>query len=168
MKHSVAPLITCLILALPGAALAKDKIVRVFILAGQSNMEGHGRIAGEQKGTLETLSRDPATASRYRHLQRNGKWITRNDVWITWLSQKGKLGVGGWAAKGAIGPELGFGWVVGDFLEDPSSCSSSDRAGPAWQDPGARRAPGRTVVASPGERESAPSSITSSQASRNA
>lgn len=109
----------CTVAVLPSPTFAKDKVVRVFILAGQSNMEGHGRIAGEQKGTLETVSRDPATATRYRDLHRNGKWITRKDVWITWLDRKGKLGVGGWAAKGAIGPELGFGWVVGDFLDDP-------------------------------------------------
>ena len=81
--------------------LAKDRTVPVFILAGQSNMEGHGRISGPQKGTLETLSQDPATAERYRHLQSNDSWVTREDVWITWLERKGKLGVGGWAAKGA-------------------------------------------------------------------
>ncbi len=39
----------CTVPALPGSAFAKEKVVRVFILAGQSNMEGHGRIAGEQK-----------------------------------------------------------------------------------------------------------------------
>ena len=121
--------------------LAKDRTVPVFILAGQSNMEGHGRIAGPQKGTLETLSADPATAGRYRHLRRNGSWITREDVWITWLDRKGKLGVGGWAAKGAIGPELGFGWVVGDFLETPTLLlkfgpGGTSLAGP-WRPPSA-------------------------------
>ena len=55
---------------LPFSLSAKDRTVPVFILAGQSNMEGHGRISGSQKGTLETLSNDPATADRYRHLRR--------------------------------------------------------------------------------------------------
>jgi len=125
----------------PFSLSAKDRTVPVFILAGQSNMEGHGRISGSQKGTLETLSNDPATADRYRHLRRNGNWITRDDVWISWLDRKGKLGVGGWAAKGAIGPELGFGWVVGDFLETPVLLlkfgpGGTSLAGP-WRPPGA-------------------------------
>lgn len=109
-------------LALFGTSLcaAADKeTVKVFILAGQSNMEGHGRIAGTQRGTLETLAKDPATAPRYKHLQKNGEWITREDVWITWTGQKGPLGIGGWAARGAIGPELGFGFAMGDFLDEP-------------------------------------------------
>ncbi len=98
---------------------AKEKVVTIFILAGQSNMEGHGRIAGTQKGTLESLITDPSTASRYRHLHVNGKWITRKDVWISWLDRFGQLGVGNWAAGGAIGPELGFGWTIGDHIEGP-------------------------------------------------
>ena len=106
-----------LFLALQGHAA--EKVVTIFILAGQSNMEGHGRIAGNQKGTLESLIRDPATASRYRHLHADGNWITRKDVWISWLDRSGNLGIGGWAAKGAIGPELGFGWTVGDHIEEP-------------------------------------------------
>ena len=47
-------------------ALTSPKIIKVFILAGQSNMEGHGRIKGNQnqKGTLEQLTKNPATAKR--------------------------------------------------------------------------------------------------------
>ena len=94
--------------------------VKVFILAGQSNMEGHGRIQGEQKGTLETLSKDTATAARYKHLlDADGKWIARDDVYLYYYSPRGKLTIGNSAAKNAIGPELAFGWVVGDYLEDP-------------------------------------------------
>ncbi len=120
--------ITIATLCLAGLSIAPsvsaDKLakgpVKVFILAGQSNMEGHGRIQGEQKGTLETLSKDPASADRYKHLiGKDGKWITRDDVWITWYDNKGKLAIGGFAAKGAFGPELGFGWAVGDYLKEP-------------------------------------------------
>ena len=81
MNRFLTLFLICTVAVLPSPTFAKDKVVRVFILAGQSNMEGHGRIAGEQKGTLETVSRDPATATRYRDLHRNGKWITRKDVW---------------------------------------------------------------------------------------
>jgi len=36
--------------------------VKVFVLAGQSNMEGQGMIRGEKPGTLESLLKDPASA----------------------------------------------------------------------------------------------------------
>ena len=92
--------------------------VKVFVLAGQSNMEGQGAIGGSQKGTLETLVKDPASAERYKHLVgKDGKWVARDDVWCSY-GTKGALTVGGFAADGCIGPELGFGWKVGDFLDN--------------------------------------------------
>jgi len=92
--------------------------LKVFILAGQSNMEGHGEIGGTKPGTLETLAKDPASAARYKHLVANdGKWVVRDDVWCAY-GQKGCLTVGGYAAKNSIGPELGFGWMVGDYLDN--------------------------------------------------
>ena len=94
--------------------------LKVFVLAGQSNMEGHGVIQGPQKGSLETLSKDPASADRYKHLLDNdGNWIVRDDVWLSYYDTKGPLTIGKSAAKNAIGPELAFGWVVGDYIEDP-------------------------------------------------
>jgi hypothetical protein len=61
--------------------------VKVFILAGQSNMEGHGVIEGPpgKPGTLAVLARDPATAARYRHLlDAEGNWVVRDDVFLAW------------------------------------------------------------------------------------
>ena len=94
--------------------------VKVFILAGQSNMEGHGVIMGQQKGTLETLAKDPATAKRYKHLlDKDGQWIVRDDVYLYYYAPKGKLTIGNSAASNAIGPELAFGWELGDYFKDP-------------------------------------------------
>lgn len=99
--------------------------IKVFILAGQSNMEGQGFIAAEPKrnegrGSLELLVKDPSTAPRFRHLiDSDGKWIVRDDVWITYLDRKGPLTVGFGAKPDRIGPELGFGNVVGDALNEP-------------------------------------------------
>ena len=110
-----------LCLGLVSQVQAADGKVKVFILAGQSNMEGHGVIRGRpnQKGTLETLANDPASAARYKHLVgEDGKWVVRDDVWIRFYGNKGKLAVGGFAGRGAIGPELGFGWAVGDYLDE--------------------------------------------------
>lgn len=108
-------------LAYPAFAQQSGKgPVKVFVLAGQSNMEGHGRIQGDKKGTLETLVKDPASAGRYRHLaDKDGNWIVRDDVFLSYYETKGKLTIGKSAAKNSIGPEIGFAWVVGDFLEAP-------------------------------------------------
>jgi alpha-galactosidase len=107
--------------------LAQSKPVRVFILAGQSNMEGQGFIAAdpkrnEGKGSLEFLAKDPATTKHFEPLQdpsAAGQWKKRDDVWISYLERKGPLTVGFGATPEKIGPELGFGWVMGDTLDEP-------------------------------------------------
>ena len=107
------------------AASAQTKPVRVFILAGQSNMEGQGFIAAdpkrnEGKGSLEFLVKDPATAKHFAPLQdAAGQWRKRDDVWISYLERKGPLTVGYGATPDKIGPELGFGWVMGDATNEP-------------------------------------------------
>jgi alpha-galactosidase len=101
------------------------KPLKVFILAGQSNMEGQGFIQAEPRrnggrGSLEFLVKDPATADKFKHLVDNdGQWVVRDDVWIHYLGRKGKLTVGYGAKEDRIGPELGFGQVIGDAFEEP-------------------------------------------------
>ena len=98
--------------------------VKVFILAGQSNMEGQGKIKmdarrNEGKGSLEYLVKNPATAKCYKHLVDNsGQWVVRDDVWIWYLGRKGGLTVGYGARNDRIGPELQFGHVVGDYFDN--------------------------------------------------
>ena len=99
--------------------------VRVFILAGQSNMEGHGFVAAEPKrnggrGSLEFLVKEAATAQRFAPLvDAAGQWRTRDDVRVSYLDRQGPLTVGYGARPEMIGPELGFGWVMGDALQEP-------------------------------------------------
>ena len=102
------------------------KPVKVFILAGQSNMEGGaGFIAADPKrnegrGSLEFVVKDAATAPRFKHLvDKDGKWIVRDDVWISYLDRQGPLTVGYGAKNDRIGPEMGFGNVVGDAFDQP-------------------------------------------------
>jgi len=108
----------------PLSAIADDT-VKVFILAGQSNMEGHGRVeanpkANEGKGSLEWLVKNPPTAPRFKHLvDDKGKWVARDDVQIWYLGRKGNLAPGFGAREGHIGPELGFGHAVGKALDEP-------------------------------------------------
>lgn len=99
--------------------------VKVFLLAGQSNMQGHGFVDAdpdryEGKGSLESLVRHKAAAESFDALMEDdGTWRERKDVWIHFLQRKGPLSVGYGARPDRIGPELGFGWMVGNHFEEP-------------------------------------------------
>src|SRR5712671_4450772 len=106
-------LIILLLLALPGVIRAGDKPgpIKVFILAGQSNMEGKAKVS-----LLDYQARQPATRDQFKHLLTDGKWIERPDVWIKYREVAGNLTVGYGSPK-SIGPELEFGVVVGDHYK---------------------------------------------------
>jgi len=125
-------LLTALLLV-PLAALhdadAKSP-VKVFILAGQSNMEGQavadldGKDYNQGKGTLNYLMKDPAKAGLFKHLKDDqGQWTTRDDVWVWYKPENGPvkfgplgLGFTVYEGKHHFGPELQFGHVMGDYL----------------------------------------------------
>jgi len=114
--------------------------VKIFILAGQSNMVGHGKVEmglnpnydksskksqREIKGGLDclrSLATAPDTKKRIGHLLGdNGKWNERDDVFVYSTAPgktTGKLapgfGKGNW-----FGPELQFGNLVGDLIDEP-------------------------------------------------
>jgi len=89
--------------------------VQVFILSGQSNMEGQAALR-----TLEYLVYNEATAREYEHLKdRWGDWVPRNDVWV-WTTngeRHGSLVPGFGQSEQKMGPELGFGWTVGPAVD---------------------------------------------------
>lgn len=94
---------------------AGEKPLKVFLLAGQSNMQGHGHLR-----TLDHLGKDP----KYGHLLKkvkgaDGKWIVRDDVWIAYPARKkfGNLTVGYGVNDDNIGPALMFGCIVGDHFD---------------------------------------------------
>lgn len=92
--------------------------VKVFILAGQSNMQGHASLR-----TLEYLIYNEETAEEYQQWKdRWGNWRERKDVWVwtTDARRYGNLkpGYGGNANQMEMGPELGFGWVVGEHFKE--------------------------------------------------
>jgi alpha-galactosidase len=124
IRHRICAAVVAL-LAVAGSATAADKPVKVFVLAGQSNMEGHGFIPADPKrndgkGSLEYLTKDKTTADKFKHLLgKDGKWAVRDDVWIHYLDRKGKLTAGYGVKDDRIGPELGFGFVIGDAYEEP-------------------------------------------------
>ncbi|MFK7912262.1 MAG: sialate O-acetylesterase [Akkermansiaceae bacterium] len=93
--------------------------VKVFILVGQSNTEGHGEMNPiGTKGTLEyTYANETAT---YAHLKTGGSWTVRDDAWI-WYRRGGGTPLSGGLTAGyganaaTIGPELQFGHTMGDY-----------------------------------------------------
>ncbi len=109
--------------------------VQVFILAGQSNMVGHGKADeghGDVKGAIGSLryqvEHDP---KNYGHLvNKDGTWKTRDNVKVWWRDSditeprgviKGNLKIGYAQSRnpGWIGPEYGFGWAVADRIKQP-------------------------------------------------
>ncbi len=123
-KTVLRALIFMAIVQSANAGQAGKSPLKVFILAGQSNMQGQGIIRmdprrNEGKGSLEYLVKNPNTADRYSHLvDEQGDWVVRDDVWIWYLGRKGGLTVGYGAGENKIGPELQFGHVMGDYLDN--------------------------------------------------
>lgn len=114
-----------------------DRPVKVFILAGQSNMEGKGFPRPLTWQLTQEKYRD-----RYVHLIRDGdfdafnalvksttdpddpkkrpqySWSVRRDVWINYLRKRGDLSVGYGSPQDGFGPELNFGHVVGNHFDE--------------------------------------------------
>lgn len=114
--------LSSLLSAAPAQQPANGKL-KVFILAGQSNMVGFGQVKGDKPGTMQTLVAEKSNA--YGHLvNEQGEPITRDDVWVVNISnadkaKQGWLTTGFGGSDGHIGPEYGFGFEVGDYYADP-------------------------------------------------
>src|SRR5258706_4452046 len=131
MKTFRSRILLVLLLSTPVFA-ATTKPLKVFILAGQSNMEGQavvdldGKDYNQGKGTLATLMRDPARSTMFKHLKdAQGKWTVREDVWVRYQREgapllAGSLGLGFsvYGDQHHFGPELQFGHVMGDHFEN--------------------------------------------------
>jgi hypothetical protein len=125
-RHTLNRWILSLVLALPLGAAAEavpaNGKLKIFVLSGQSNMVGFGQVKGAP-GTMESCVK--ANAKDYgRLVDKNGKPVVRDDVWIVNISnpdktQQGWLTTGYGASEEHIGPEYGFGFAVGDYYEDP-------------------------------------------------
>ena len=113
--------------------ISSAKPLKVFILAGQSNMEGQGVVSmdGERdynggKGNLVWSMKHSKSAEMMKKLKsEKGEWVVREDVQISFnvreKVRKGGLTIGytGYGGSSHIGPELGFGFVLGDFYQEP-------------------------------------------------
>ena len=84
-----------------GSAATEGKPLRVYILAGQSNMEGHAKVE-----TFDYIGDDPNTAPLLKQMQRpDGKPVVCERVWISYLTgspDRGTLGEGGRQVDGGL------------------------------------------------------------------
>lgn len=111
------------------AATVHARPLKVFILAGQSNMEGHAKVE-----TFDYIGDDPATAPLLQKMRgSDGKPAVCEGAWISYLTGIGDAngeGFGpltaGYGSRrnpaedgGKIGPEFTFGLALDGAFEEP-------------------------------------------------
>lgn len=118
------------------------KPVQVFILLGQSNMVGLGKIKGGD-GSLEFAVKEK---KQYPYLvEDDGLWVERKDVrYVQYMSGKGPL-KNEWltVSGGTLGPEYGIGHTLGNAVEAPvlivKACIGNRSLGWDLLTPGSKR-----------------------------
>ena len=122
--------------AQPTPPPAPPPVVRLFLLAGQSNMEGHAVVDLDDardynggRGNLVSYLSDltePARNERWKRLRTaEGQFTPRDDVFVIYRTESelkaGPLDVGFavYSDRHHFGPELGIGHVLGDRFDEP-------------------------------------------------
>jgi alpha-galactosidase len=122
MKHIITLLTLCVLCCAPAHA-AEKKRLKVFVLAGQSNMQGHAKVS-----TFEHIGMDPSTKPMLTDmLGADGKPKACERVWISSIGcgrdereeQTGRLTAGFGASKEKIGPEFTFGLYMEKLTDAP-------------------------------------------------
>ena len=120
INHLIAMAVAGLLAA--GVAQAAAKPLKVYLLAGQSNMQGQGNIR-----TFPHIAMDPETAPMLKKMVNDdGTPRVIEDVWISSLGtgreeKFGKLTVGFGSERAGvkIGPEFTFGIYMHEHLGEP-------------------------------------------------
>jgi alpha-galactosidase len=104
--------------------VAQAAPLKVYILAGQSNMQGHASVT-----TFDYLAKDPKTAPLLADMRgEDGSPTVCDHVWISYLSEdrggkeaikEGKLTAGFGARSDTIGPEFMFGITMEKLHAEP-------------------------------------------------
>jgi hypothetical protein len=119
MKHVCVAGVLLILLAACAAGAEAKKPIKVFVLAGQSNMQGQALLK-----TLDHLGNDPKYGQFLKKLKGpDGAYTVRDDVWIYYDRgknnvKKGPLTAGYGASDNHLGPEWMFGQIMGDRYEN--------------------------------------------------
>ncbi len=114
LRSSFAPALAGVLLAAASAAGAASDVVKVFVLVGQSNMVGQADPVTYRHQFTDARTRDVFAPL----LDAKGEVRTRDDVFYSFRDTHAPLTVG-LDPRNRFGPELGFGWVVGDAIDEP-------------------------------------------------
>ena len=121
MKTAMHTILATLLILCSVTAQAADKPLKIYILAGQSNMQGHA-----QKSTLPYMAQDPKTKALHdKIVDAGGTPRVYEDVRVAYFSDQNKagpltVGFGGGGGGGTVlGPELGFGVTMYSALKEP-------------------------------------------------
>ena len=122
IPHKLPGLLRTALLLATFAFQAEAKPLKVFILAGQSNMDGQAAVR-----TIDFIGedKDPARAALLKVFKPDGKnYVTRDDVWVANGGVNDKLQTGFGGRKNydklgeKIGPEYAFGYYMGEALDE--------------------------------------------------
>jgi len=100
------------------------KKVRVFVLAGQSNMQGYGTIdeAGQSPGSLSDVTQNDVDGT-WSAIGTPGNWTTLPDAYLYFErggdTIRSNVTVGQGAFSDLIGPELMFAHQLDEYFDDP-------------------------------------------------
>ena len=132
MRIPTKPFLLLGILMASAASRSHAKPLKIFILSGQSNMQGLGGI-----NTFDHIGVNPETAPMLKDMRGpDGQPVTLDDVYITYLSgnggtrngkgdelepreKNGRLTAGFGASAEKIGPEFTFGLYMHKKLNEP-------------------------------------------------
>jgi len=119
-KESLGYVVFCTLLSVTGAF---GKPLKVYILAGQSNMQGSAH-----QSTFAAIGDDPQSAPLLKEiLDQNGEPVVCENSWVAYQTTRGgadttlrgKVKVGYGFDDERIGPEFGFGIHLDGALKEP-------------------------------------------------
>jgi len=118
MKQKFGLLAAAVVLATVNVSWGAGKPLKIYILAGQSNMQGHALPT-----TFPDMAKDPASSALYKKLvDEDGKARVHDQVRVVAPCRgelHGPLTTGFGAAGDKFGPELGFGVTLHENLKEP-------------------------------------------------
>ncbi len=112
-RSFLAAVLACCLVSLAVSSARAEGKVKVFVLAGQSNMEGKA-----PNKLFEHQATDPKTKEFFAHLRDGDQWVERDDVFIKYLNRHGKLTLG-YGSRDRTGSEYEFGYVLGEHYDEP-------------------------------------------------
>lgn len=128
MKPLMIAAVAGLMFGATGEVIAKPmkltKPLKIYILAGQSNMQGHANVS-----TFDSMADDPKAAPILKEMRiADGSPRVCRNVWISSIGcadddtteQKGKVTAGFGASPEEIGPEFTFGIYMEKLLGEPT------------------------------------------------